>query len=233
MAGLFGHVSEHENNRGLTEREGEMANLVNAAYKKDRPKNVDGWTLLDKYESNYAAVYQNREGDVCISVRGTKLNLKDIGKDMQILAANLAENSDVDRIFREVLHDFPTKNKYATAHSLGSVLVKHGMSDLGEDGRQFKAFLFNCGSSPFFNTNAWKTYLEEYNPMIFANKGDPINAGLLESLPKDYANIVYNPEVSAAIWKNHTLDQWISPTDEVSEPNQVVVASETVDAGES
>ena len=207
---LFGHVSEHENNRKLTEQENEMAKLVSAAYEKERPKQVDGWTLLDKYESKYAAVYQNSAGDVCVAIRGTKLSLSDIGKDMQIMASNLAKNSDVDRIFREVQNDFPGQQKYTTAHSLGSVLVKHGISEMGEAGKDFKAFLFNCGSSPFLNTAEWKNFLKAYNPMIFANKGDPINAGLLESLPNDYGNIIYNPKVSAAIWRNHSLNQWIS-----------------------
>ena len=216
LASLFGHVSQNENNRKLSEIVGEMAKLVSAAYEKDRPKQVDGWKLLDKYESKYAAVYQNDAGDVCVAIRGTKLSMADIGKDMQILASNLAKNSDVDRIFREVEQDFPGQQKYTTAHSLGSVLVKHGISEMGESGKDFKAFLFNCGSSPFLNTASWKNFLEAYQPMIFANKGDPINAGLLESLPDDYGNIIYNPKVSAAIWRNHSLDQWIT---EVPEPS--------------
>ena len=214
LASLFGHVSQHENNRKLTERESEMAKLVSAAYEKERPKQVDGWTLLDKYESKYAAVYQNEAGEVCVAIRGTKLSLADIGKDMQILGSNLAKNSDVDRIFREVEQDFPGQQKFTTAHSLGSVLVKHGISEMGESGKDFKAYLFNCGSSPFLNTASWKNFLQAYEPMIFANKGDPVNAGLLESLPDDYGNIIYNPKVSAAIWRNHSLDQWISSENE-------------------
>lgn len=37
LGSLFGHVSEHENNRKLTEKESEMAKLVSAAYETGSP----------------------------------------------------------------------------------------------------------------------------------------------------------------------------------------------------
>ena len=47
-----------------------------------------------------------------------------------------------------------------------------------------------------------------------ANKGDIVNSGLLSTIPSDYDRIVYNPNVSPAFWKNHSLDQWLPPNED-------------------
>ena len=213
---LFNHVDAHENNRKLTELETDMAQLVNAAYETEHPAQVDGWTLLPKYTTNYTAVYQNGEGDVCVSVRGTQLKAKDLALDGKILAANVADDAGVDRVFKQIAQDFPQAKKYTAAHSLGTTLVKHALTNM-DGGDQFSPYLFNCGSSPLLNVGEWKKFLEQYNPMIFANKGDIVNAGLLESLPEGYTNIVYSPEVSTLIWKNHSLNQWLPEADQPTE----------------
>ena len=234
LGGLFGHVTEHENNRGLNDREAEMAILIDAAYEKKRPIRVGEWKLLPEYSTDYGCVYQNPEGEVAIAVRGTKTKFKDLAKDLGILGANVAADAEVDALFRRVAEDFPDNKKFAAGHSLGSALIKHGMKNLGESGKEFQAYLFNCGSSPFLNINEWKGFVEDYQPELMANKGDLVNSGLLEALPKGYDKIVYNPEVSVAVWKNHSLDQWLPPDAEkqfvYEEPNDVVpVRQETTE----
>lgn len=213
LGNMFTHVQKHENNRVLTELETDMAQLVDAAYNKDHPQQVDGWKLLPKYTTDYTVVYKNEQGDVCVSVRGTVLNAKDIGKDGLILATNIAQDSEVDRIFIQVAKDFQNNKKYTASHSLGTTLVKHALTTM-ENGEQFSPYMFNCGSSPLLNVADWRDFLKEYKPFIFANKGDLVNAGLLESLPDGYQKIVYSPEVSTLIWKNHSLDQWLPEVDQ-------------------
>ena len=230
VGGLFSHAQEHENNRPLSEFEMDMAQIVNAAYTDDRPPVVDDWKLLVKYSTNYTAVYQNSQGELCIGVRGTKLNMKDFLKDTQILAANTARDKEVDRIFGEVQRDFPDANKYCAAHSLGTTLVKNALNKLGETGHNFEPYLFNCGSSPLINTDEWREFVKEFTPRIFANKGDIVNAGILEVLPENYEHIVYSPDVSPLLWTNHSLNQWLP--DQTDQGKEQTKPDQTEQAGE-
>ena len=99
--------------------------LVNEAYKdqEERPASFEHWTRQPEFDSNYVTVYDNEDGHRFIAVRGTKLNLKDLGEDVLIGMEGRPRNL-VGAELRKVLdHTEPGRTVDVGGHSLGTSLI--------------------------------------------------------------------------------------------------------------
>ena len=67
----------------LSEVDEQYARLVNEAYKESegRDPTFEHWQHQKEFDSDYITVYDNEDNHRFVAVRGTKMNMKDLGED--------------------------------------------------------------------------------------------------------------------------------------------------------
>lgn len=190
----------------LDETDQQYARLVNEAYKTDdaRDAQFEHWQHVPEFDSNYITVYDNEDGHRFVAVRGTKLNLKDLGEDMKIALRGEPDNLIGEELRRILDHTAPDKTVDLGAHSLGTSLALTAFEndDTLQD-RIHNSYLYNPAYTPFHASITGK-YEKDERVRYFIDLSDPVSVGGIGSIgPK---NVVYrnnwNPLTA------HALVQW-------------------------
>ena len=195
----------------LSHNEKDMAKLLQATYQDKRPENVDDWTRIDDYDSNYGSIWKNPSGQYTLVVRGTKLHFRDIFSDMQIAAGrqSLSDDSLVDSM-RKFNKDHPGVNMSVAAHSLGTQLAFNGM--LAEKMEGLKdVYFFNPASSPFQDKSAVRDIVDSsYNVKYFLNTSDVVSNYFSQNMTSDEidAHVKYGRFARSPL-AAHGVAQWV------------------------
>ena len=190
----------------LDETDQQYARLVNEAYKTDdaRDAQFEHWQHVPEFDSNYITVYDNEDGHRFVAVRGTKLNLKDLGEDMKIALRGEPDNLIGEELRNILDNTAPDKTVDLGAHSLGTSLALTAFEndDTLQD-RIHSSYLHNPAYTPFHASITGK-YEKDERVRYFIDLSDPVSVGGIGSIgPK---NVVYrnnwNPITA------HALVQW-------------------------
>ena len=153
-----------------------VAYLLDQAYKKpsERPDETVGYTRIEKYDSDMFAVWEkNSSGELLVCVRGTKLNFKDIGADMQIVAGQTVKNPELDKLLTQIETDYPNQKYDVTAHSLGAAYVYSEFEEHRDN--MDEVILYNPASSPFQNTDMLEEFANDTDVIWYVNQGDVVS----------------------------------------------------------
>ena len=190
----------------LDETDQQYARLVNEAYKTDdeRDAQFEHWQHVPEFDSNYITVYDNEDGHRFVAVRGTKLNLRDLGEDMKIAVRGEPDNLIGEELRRILDNTAPDKTVDLGAHSLGTSLALTAFEndDTLQD-RIHNSYLYNPAYTPFHASITGK-YEKDERVRYFIDLSDPVSVGGIGSIgPR---NVVYrnnwNPITA------HALVQW-------------------------
>jgi hypothetical protein len=147
----------------------EMAKITNLHYLYDEyskdPKVAEskvldqlpkGYSLNSQLSNSGVMVIENNK-DRCISVKGTDpYNPKDLASDLMLslgLQKSNPQFKERKNQIKNIMRNDPHKNYYLTGHSLGSSIVLQSMvSSPSIRNITKKAYLFNQGSTPLFET---------------------------------------------------------------------------------
>ena len=190
----------------LDETDQQYARLVNEAYKTDdaRDAQFEHWQHVPEFDSNYITVYDNEDGHRFVAVRGTKLNLKDLGEDMKIALRGEPDNLIGEELRNILDNTAPDKTVDLGAHSLGTSLALTAFeNDDTLQERIHNSYLYNPAYTPFHASITGK-YEKDERVRYFIDLSDPVSVGGIGSIgPK---NVVYrnnwNPITA------HALVQW-------------------------
>ena len=190
----------------LDETDQQYARLVNEAYKtdEDRDAQFEHWQHVPEFDSNYITVYDNEDGHRFIAVRGTKINARDLGEDVKIMAAGEPDNLIGEELRRILDHTAPDKTVDLGAHSLGTSLsLTAFQNDDTLQDRIHQSYLYNPAFSPF-TENITDKYEADDRVRYFIDLSDVVSVGDLGS--NGPSNVVYrnnwNPITA------HKLVQW-------------------------
>ena len=195
----------------LTEVDEQFARLVDQAYKEqeERPDSFEHWTRQPEFDSNYVSVFDNEDGHRFVAVRGTKMNMKDLGEDVLIGMEGRPQNL-VGAELRKVLdHTEPGRTVDVGGHSLGTslILTAYADDDTLQD-RVHQTYLYNPAMSPFSDKNVTQDYESDDRVRYFIDLLDPVSVGDLgEKGPK---NVVYRTSYHNPL-HSHQLVQWGGP----------------------
>jgi len=197
--------------KALSDTQVTMAKLVSATYQDKRLENVGQWTRIDDYDSRYGSIWRNPQGKYVLSVRGTKMNMRDIWKDMKIAAGSGSQRDDqLVKSIRKFNQDHPNARMSVAAHSLGTQLVMNGMKEAPINGRD--VYLFNPASSPFQNKKIIRDIIDtpDKNIQFFLNKGDVVSNYFSQNMTQDeIENKVFYGKFSRSPVSSHVLAQWV------------------------
>jgi len=191
--------------------------LMEEAYKGtgDRAANVDGWTHLPEYDSEYTAVYKNSTGDISVSVRGSKTKKDWLFHDPLILLRNKPgekQTESIQQFLIQVAREYSNTELTVNAHSLSGSFIMNAFQDANEYEKQWpnryrRINMFNPGSSPLKNTNQMSDFAKDPRVYLYLNKTDFISNTFATQLPKDFDRVTYG-EASRNLVASHTMVQW-------------------------
>ena len=195
----------------LTEVDEQYARLVNEAYKEDKERDstFEHWDHKKEFDSNYVTVYDNQDGHRFIAVRGTKMNLKDLGEDALIGIEGRPQNLIGDEIKRVLDNTEPGRTVDIGGHSLGTSLILTAFAnDDSLQDRVHQTYLYNPAMSPFAKENVTQDYEDDDRVRYFIDLLDPVSVGDIGS--KGPKNVVYRTSYHNPL-ESHKLTQWGGP----------------------
>ena len=144
--------------------------VLSATYKKDHPKEIDGYEADDSLSSDSSKVYHNKEKNhTIIAHRGTEGTLKDWKNNAIYAIAGRSGYEKTDRFKQAKKTQELTEQKYGlsnlttTGHSQGGLLAEM----LGKKGRE--TITYNKASTP------WDRTKKEANQHDVRTSGDVVS----------------------------------------------------------
>ena len=199
---------------------------MNEAYKttEERDQTFEHWEQQKEFDTDYVTVYDNEDGHRFIAVRGTKMNMKDLGQDALIGIAGRPQNL-IGKDLRKVLdHTEPGRTVDVGAHSLGTSLVLTAFD--GDDtlqNRVHQTYLYNPAMSPFSSKNVTQEYEADDRVRYFIDLLDPVSVGDLGE--KGPNNVVYRTSYHNPL-HSHQLTQWGGPDGGLTEHDEAQLEKE-------
>jgi len=210
----------------LSEVDEQYARLVNEAYKttEERDQTFEHWEQQKEFDTDYITVYDNQDGHRFVAVRGTKLNMQDLGQDALIGIAGRPQNL-IGKDLRNVLdHTEPGRMVDVGAHSLGTSLVLTAFD--GDDtlqNRVHQTYLYNPAMSPFSSKNVTQEFEGDDRVRYFIDLLDPVSVGDLGEKGPD--NVVYRTSYHNPL-HSHQLTQWGGPDGGLAEHDEAQLEKE-------
>ena len=189
-----------------------IAYLTDLTYDKPskRPDKTIGFTRLEKYDSAQFAVWQkDSDGELLVTVRGSKLNFSDVATDIGIAFGKTGQKSDaLDQLLDQIEEDFPGEKYDISGHSLATAYI---LSEFGEHRDNMDdVFLWNPASSPLQNTEFLKTQANA-DAFFYINQGDMVSNGLYQQMtPETLDNNAFIGPYRYSPMAAHSLTQWFS-----------------------
>ena len=192
----------------LTEVDAQYARLVNEAYKDpaERDARFEHWEHQKEFDGNYVTVYDNEDGHRFVAVRGTKMNLKDLGQDLAIGVQGRPQNLIGAELKHVLDNTEPGRTVDVGGHSLGTSLILTAFdNDDSLQNRVHQTYLYNPAISPFTNKNVTQNYEGDERVRYFIDLLDPVSIGDIGEMGP--TNVVYRTSYKNPL-KAHQLEQW-------------------------
>ena len=217
-AGVFGGKKVNEwvgpeaKHKDLSDKQINMAKLVQGVYKGKRPESIGNWTRMDDLDTRYGSFFKNKAGEYTLAVRGTKLNFRDIFKDLKIAAGSKSQrDDDLVKSLRKFNEIHPGAKLNIAGHSLGTMLATNALKEVDLPGQK-EVFLYNPASSPFQAASAVRDIQEnkDWNVQYHLNRNDIVSNYFGQQLSQEERDKhVFYGRFSRSPLASHGLAQWV------------------------
>ena len=185
----------------------DAARAVKATYYsvKERPLEVGSLKRLPEYDTSRFSVWQEPNGQLLLTIHGTKLDAGDIFKDAGI-ASGLAKPTDsaVNAIIDKLVAS--GKPFDIAAHSLATQFVVNHLT--GDEDNISEVLLFNPASSALQNTSYLREEANNKKYTMFVNPGDLVSNGLWQQMNSETVNNSYIAPYYYSPLASHSIGQW-------------------------
>ena len=208
-------------------RESEVAAyLVKQTYQpvNKRPLvGVDGWKRLSTYDTDFYSVWEKPDGELLVTIRGTKLNNEDIKADLKLMVgADGGKLDSLDPLFDKLEKDFPGVKYDVAAHSLGTHYLIQEFAEHRDN--MDDVFLFNIASSPM-QDKATLQAIANLDANYYINSGDLVSSGAYQNMNRETLdNNLYLGDYAWSPLAAHSLTQWYNQDDMDKERKRLALA---------
>ena len=204
---LFGEA-EHKQ---ITGEQQLFAKALMDTYKpmNERKKNIGKLQRLSQFDNPRYSVFDEGNGQLLVTIHGTKMNLSDLKDDAEILLGktNVKDESVTD-LFRILdKHDI---HYDVAGHSLGTEFIINGLE---KDDNVDKIMLFNPASSGLQDSKVLNERANNPKFEYFINPSDTISHGIYQQMTNEK---VKDSVISDYKWSPvnaHSMSQWVEDTD--------------------
>ena len=204
----IGPEAKHKN---LSQKQINMAMLVEGVYKGKRPEEIGNWVRIDDLDTRYGSFWKNPAGEYTLAVRGTKLNLRDLWKDFKIAVGSKSQgDDDLVKSLRKFNEIHPGVKLNVAGHSLGTMLATNALKEVNLPGMK-DIYLYNPASSPFQAKEAVRDIQEhtDWNVRYHLNKNDLVSNFFSQQLSQqERDDHVFYGKFSRSPLASHSLGQW-------------------------
>ena len=193
----------------MTAKQETVASAVQQSYKSidERKATVGDMNRLSEYDTDRIAVWREANGQLLITVHGTKMTASDIADDLYITAGGETRDSELETLLGQL--DSQGVSYDLAGHSLATQFIQNAVIDGHATGAD-DIFLFNPASSPLQDTNYLRTNANDDRYTYFINQGDLVSSGLYQQMNQDTMdNRVHMGPYRYDPLQAHYMDQWV------------------------
>ena len=194
----------------LSEKEEVVAAALQQAYKsiEERKDRVGDLKRLPGYDTDQIAVWEQPDGQLLVTVRGTKMNASDLGNDAQIMGGGEVRSTELQTLLqdlnsRDAVYDI-------AGHSLATQFIQNAVRD-GDATNADEILLFNPASSPFQKSSYLTEEANDPRYTWFINQGDVVSRGLYQKMNSETlgSDRIHLGSYRWDPLHAHFLDQWV------------------------
>jgi len=197
---FIGTAPEH---RELPNEDRIFATAVEETYKpiEERRSQIEDLTRLPRYDTDRYSVWQQTNGQLLVSVHGTKMNSSDLTDDLAIVGGGKPMSTELNQLFSEL--DADGINYDVAAHSLGTQFVVNSTHENLD-----KAYLFNPASAPTQDGEFLESQINNPQYQFYINPSDVVSKALYNKMDDNalQSNFISEPNYSPLA--AHSMDQW-------------------------
>ena len=186
-----------------------FAAAISETYKKvgNRALHLFGMTRLPEYDTDRISVWRQKNGEMYVSVHGTKLTGHDLAQDATILGGKTnITDSEVEAVITQLVNEGHRVD--VGGHSLSTLYLTNLPMEIQL--QIDEVYLFNMASSPLMDNE----YLDEIanrrdNYTFFLNPSDLVSSGLYNQITDE--SIDDHAYIGDYRWSPlaaHGLEQW-------------------------
>lgn len=212
---LFEKIGFKKKPTPLSNQERKYADLVGQAY-QDKSSRANSLAMMGtrqaQYDTEKFTVFEDeRNKRVHIGVRGTLMNLKDLGSDLHILAGNTSgHEKELAQELKDVLANYSDEGWIfdVSGHSLGATELMNIFQNTDDPllKRVDRVNLYNPGLTPTHNLDTPKAAVNDPRFHFYLNDADLLSNTMVSlihsSTPVKWGKTGHNP------LSNHGLGQW-------------------------
>ena len=206
-----------DQSRKMTKQDRNNADLLTVAYKDqaNREGEMDGFTRIPKYDTEYSTVWQGPDGNLSVAIRGSKSFTDWMYHDPKILMEGKPGESESESIQQYLIHiakDNPDAELTVNSHSLSGSFVQNAFTQATPEEAEWldhydRLNMYNPGASPFVGTDDIKEFTEDPRVHLYLNRTDLISSAYNSVLPENYDRVTYgNPSYDPT--EAHGVSQW-------------------------
>ena len=194
----------------LSDKQGEVAGALQQAYKpiEDRKDRVGDLKRLHGYDTDQIAVWEQPNGQLLLTVRGTKMNASDLGNDAQIMGGGEVRSTELQTLLQDLNSRGVTYD--IAGHSLATQFIQNAVRD-GDATNVDEIMLFNPASSPFQKSDYLTEEANDPRYTWFINQGDVVSRGLYQKMNRETlgSDRIHLGPYRWDPLHAHFLDQWV------------------------
>ena len=195
----------------LSNHEEEVAIALEQSYKNwgERSAMAGSMRRLPEYDTDDLCVWKQKDGELLVTVRGTKMNASDLGNDAQIFAGGEVRSTELQTLLQYL--DWTGEHYSLAGHSLGTQFIQNAIKD-DEGGQNVdQIYLFNPASSTFQSTSYLKEQANDKRYTWFINQGDLVSKALWQQMNNETLGSD-RIHIAPYTWdplSSHMVGQWV------------------------
>ena len=187
-----------------------FAKAVSATYYKmgSRPDEVENLVRLPEYDSDRMSVWKQPNGQLLVTLHGTKMSWGDAKEDASIAALGNPQSSEP---LQELLNKFDEQGiTYDLAgHSLSTQYIINSTHKNVD-----KIYLFNAASSPLMDSKYLDKIANDTEYTQFINPSDALTQSTWQKMSDETVNNSYVAPYTYSPFAAHSITQWYKDLDE-------------------
>lgn len=207
----FGFYDYDSPENKISKEDQEFAEIIQQSYKDkdERISEIGDWVRDASIGNDKFSVWVDQHDDrVHVALRGTKLNMQDIGSDLHILYNNKSGNEqEIYEYLREVQDKYPNAELDASGHSLGANQLVNVFEE-NEDLHYDRVNLFSPGTNPMWALDDSKEAVKDERFFFYLNSGDVISNTFISLLPSEREHVYWSKPTHNPL-TNHGVAQWV------------------------
>ena len=212
--------------RKMTKEDRYNADLLTVAYKdqEQRVGEIDGYTRLPQYDTEYSTAWRSPKGEISVAIRGSKTFTDWLYHDPLILTRGMPgedATNNIQQYLIEIAKQNPESDITVNSHSLSGSFVQNAFQQASPEDAEWldhytRLNLFNPGASPFVGTDDIKEFTTDPRVYLYLNRTDLISNAYNAVLPEGFSRASYGQPTYDPVTA-HSVSQWVSDQTPVAE----------------